>query len=84
MKPTRPTPIISAAAVAAVRFGLRIAFSRASAPVDAPQPRQRASRCTRLSGSDDRAPEHGDAEEHQQRAEPDDGQARGPTARRGR
>src|SRR5215213_2964585 len=33
MKPTRATPIISAAAVEAVRFGLRIAFSRANVPL---------------------------------------------------
>ena len=33
MKPTRATPIISAAAVDAVRFGLRIAFCRASEPL---------------------------------------------------
>ena len=31
MKPTRATPIISADAVAAVRLGLRMAFSRAQA-----------------------------------------------------
>ena len=41
MKPTRPTPIISAAAVAEVRFGLRMAFSRASVPV---MPRSRDGR----------------------------------------
>ena len=33
MKATSPTPIISADAVAAVRFGLRMAFSRASCPL---------------------------------------------------
>jgi hypothetical protein len=33
MRPTSPTPIMRAAAVAEVRFGLRIAFSRASVPV---------------------------------------------------
>ena len=32
MNPTSPTPIISAAAVAEVRLGLRMAFSRASRP----------------------------------------------------
>ena len=40
MNATRPTPIINADAVAAVRFGLRIAFSRASWPV---MPRSRGS-----------------------------------------
>ena len=50
MKPTSPTPIISADALAAVRLGLRIAFSRASSPVSraagaAAQP------SSRLSGS---------------------------------
>ncbi len=33
MSPTSATPIMSAAAVADVRFGLRIAFSRAITPV---------------------------------------------------
>ena len=33
MRPTSATPIMSAAAVADVRFGLRFAFSRAIAPV---------------------------------------------------
>ena len=33
MSPTSATPIMSAAAVAEVRFGLRIAFSRAIRPV---------------------------------------------------
>ncbi len=32
-KVTRPTPIISAAAVAAVRAGFRVALARASRPV---------------------------------------------------
>ena len=51
MSPTTPTPIISAEALAAVRFGFRIAFSRASSPV---MPRSRGSGAprTRLSGSE--------------------------------
>ena len=51
MNPTTPTPIISAEALAAVRLGLRIAFSRASSPV---MPRRRGSGApsTRLSGSE--------------------------------
>ena len=51
MKPTRPTPIISADALAAVRFGLRIAFSRASSPV-MPRVRGSGAPITRLSGSE--------------------------------
>ena len=67
MKPTRPTPIINAEALAAVRFGLRMAFSRASSPV---MPRSRGSGApiTRLSGSDTVRPEDGHSEEHEQRA----------------
>ena len=51
MNPTRPTPIISADALAAVRLGLRMAFSRASSPV---MPRSLGSGApiARLSGSD--------------------------------
>ena len=70
MKPTRATPIISAAAVAEVRLGLRMAFSRASVPDmpltrgsgDAEHPAERP--------GEDRT-EHGDAEEHQRHAEAD-------------
>ena len=36
MNPTRATPIISAAAVLAVRFGVRIAFSRPNVPLTPP------------------------------------------------
>jgi hypothetical protein len=51
MKLTRPTPIISAEALAAVRLGLRMAFSRASLPA---MPRNHGSGAptARLSGSD--------------------------------
>ena len=64
-KTTRPTPIISAAAVRAVRAALRMALSRASAPL-----------ARHASGAPDDAREqrhgeargHGDAEEDQDRA----------------
>ena len=49
MKATRPTPIISADAVAAVRFGFRLAFSLASPPV-MPRSRANGQLMTRLSG----------------------------------
>ena len=49
MKTTRPTPIMSAAAVDAVRFGLRIAFSRASEP-DIPPKRARGQPMIRAAG----------------------------------
>jgi hypothetical protein len=51
MKATRPTPIIRADALAAVRFGLRMAFSRASAPVT-PRAFGSGQPMNRLSGSD--------------------------------
>ena len=51
MNATRPTPIISADALAAVRFGLRIAFLRASSPVT-PLSRGSGAPMTRLSGSE--------------------------------
>lgn len=50
MNPTRPTPIINADAVAAVRFGLRIAFSRASSP-EMPRTSGNGAPMNRLSGS---------------------------------
>jgi hypothetical protein len=49
MKPMRATPIISADAVAAVRFGLRMAFSRARFPVTPRRPGSGAP-MARLSG----------------------------------
>ena len=49
MNVTSPTPIISADAVAAVRLGLRMAFSRASWP-EMPRRRGSGSPMTRLSG----------------------------------
>ena len=51
MKETRPTPIISAEALAAVRFGFRIAFCRASFPVT-PRSRGSGAPTARLSGSE--------------------------------
>ncbi len=51
MNPTRPTPIISADALAAVRLGFRIAFWRASFPVT-PRSRGSGAPTVRLSGSD--------------------------------
>ena len=51
MNPTRPTPIISADALAAVRLGLRMAFSRASLPVT-PRSRGSGAPIARLSGSE--------------------------------
>ena len=68
MKPTRATPIISAAAVAEVRFGLRMAFSRASVPV---MPFRRGSGAPMHPAErtgEDRA-EHGDADEDSERTE---------------
>ena len=50
MNATRPTPIINADAVAAVRLGLRIAFSRASCP-QIPRSRGSGQPMNRLSGS---------------------------------
>jgi hypothetical protein len=50
MVPTRATPIISAAAVAEVRLGLRMAFSRASVP-DTPLRRGRGAPIMRLIGA---------------------------------
>ena len=55
MNPTRPTPIISADALAAVRLGLRMAFSRANWPVT-PRSRGSGAPTARLSGSDDVRP----------------------------
>ncbi len=49
MNATRPTPIMSADAVAAVRFGFRLAFSPASSPV-MPRSRDNGQPITRLSG----------------------------------
>jgi hypothetical protein len=48
-KATRPTPIMRADAVAAVRFGFRLAFSLARSPV-IPRSRGRGQLITRLSG----------------------------------
>jgi hypothetical protein len=50
MNPTRPTPIISAEALAAVRLGLRMVFSRARVPVT-PLMRGSGAPMARLSGS---------------------------------
>ena len=71
MKPTSATPIMSAAAVAAVRRGLRIAFSRASVPVmplifGSGAPMHAADR----TGED--RPEHEHADEHGQHADADE------------
>ena len=74
MKPTRATPIISAAAVADVRLGLRIAFSRASVPGMPLQAGQRRTDDPADRTGQDRT-EHGDTDEHQQRAEADQRQA---------
>jgi hypothetical protein len=51
MKPTSPTPIISAEALDAVRLGLRMAFSRASAPA-VPRRRGSGAPSALLNGSD--------------------------------
>ena len=51
MKETRPTPIISAEALAAVRFGFRMAFCRASCPVT-PRSQGSGAPTARLSGSE--------------------------------
>ena len=51
MNDTRPTPIMSAVAVAAVRFGLRMAFSRARCPA-MPRARGSGQPIKRLIGSD--------------------------------
>ena len=77
MKATSATPIISADAVAAVRRGLRVAFSRASVPA---MPRKRGQRrtddpCERP--GDDRT-EHRDTDEHGERTQAD---RAGPGAR---
>ena len=50
MNPTRPTPIISADALAAVRLGLRMAFWRANWPVT-PRSLGSGAPTARLSGS---------------------------------
>ena len=76
MNPTRPTPIISADALAAVRFGLRMAFSRASVPVT-PRSRGSGAPITRLSGSDDGPAQDRHAEEDEQRAGADHQDAAG-------
>ena len=70
MNPTRATPIISAAAVAEVRLGLRMAFSRASVPRHALQAGQGRAQHPAERAGQDRA-EHGHAEEHQRHAEAD-------------
>ena len=70
MKPTRATPIMSAAAVADVRLGLRMAFSRASVPGHALQAGQRRAEHPAERPGQDRA-EHGDADEDQRHAEAD-------------
>ena len=70
MSPTSATPIMSAAAVAEVRFGLRIAFSRASQPGDALELLDRDAEHAADRRRDHRA-EDRDAEEHDPHAEPD-------------
>ena len=66
-KTTRPTPIINAAAVVDVRFGLRMAFSRARCPVT-PR-RDSGAPMSRLTGAAKVGTEEGHAHEHEQRAE---------------
>ncbi len=69
-----PTPIMSAAAVDAVRVGLRTAFWRARRPVT-PLNRTTGAPITRLIGPGDDRPEHGHAEEREHGPAADDGQA---------
>ena len=68
---TMPTPSISAVPAAAVRLGLRMAFSRASSPREAAQPRQRRADDP-AERQRDRAAEDVDAEEDREAAEPED------------
>ena len=77
-KTTRPRPIISAAAVFAVRAGLRPAFSRASRPRRPAEPLERPADDPRQRAHDV-ARDHGDGDEEQHRAE-----AHLEQARRGR
>ena len=56
MSPTRPTPIISAAAVDEVRLGLRSVFSLGEPPRDAPEAGDRPA-----DDADERAPGSGRA-----------------------
>ena len=68
MKPTRATPIIRADAVAAVRLGLRRAFSRARCPVGAGH-RRSGMPSTRMHGAGDHRAEHEHAEDASNGAE---------------
>ena len=81
MKPTSATPIISDAAVRAVRFGLRIALRVASSPATPAGPQRQAEHLGDRPG--EHRAEHGDADEHRQRAEPDQRELalRGPPTR---
>ena len=78
MKATSPTPIISADDVAAVRRGLRIAFSLGQRAGHAAQPGQRPADDPREPACDHRA-QHGDAEEHAERTETRRRRRRRPT-----
>ena len=68
MRPTSATPIISAAAVADVRFGFRFAFSSARRPV-MPFTLRIGQPSTALIGRAIVGPEHRDADEDDERAE---------------
>ena len=70
-------PTISAAAVTAVRWGWRMAFSRASTPVS-PRARQRRAEHARQRAHEQRREER-DAEHHQHGAEPDSEAAAEPS-----
>ena len=75
---TSATPIVSAAAVCAVRDGLRIAFARPSRPAS-PMPRHRGADDPR-EGPRDVAREHRGAEEQEHRAEADQDESLGQAA----
>ena len=66
-KTTSPMPTMSAAAVIAVRAGLRVAFSRASSPVVCPR-RSSGQPTSAASGPHGVAGGHRDHDEHEQRA----------------
>ena len=72
MPATRATPTMSAAAVRAVRFGLRMAFSCASRPAMPRMLRQRRADDAGERPGDQR-PEHEDADEDEGDAEPEGG-----------
>ncbi len=71
MKATRPTPIMSADALAAVRFGLRMAFSRGELAGHATNLRNRPADHS-AEWQRDRAPRIDTPKNTQQRTEPDE------------